>query len=154
MSIPIVAALLLAEAVILVAAIILVYRFQVKPKTKPSIAAGRKDAPGWVYEFIDPDTGAAVYVGQATDVEKRVDQHLRASTSTGLFYIWIANLVQQGKRPIVRKVVHGSGKIELKRLEQEHTDKLLAEGAKLFNQRASDSSYRLARYVTIEKLED
>jgi len=154
MSIPIVVALLLAEAVILITVIFIMYKLQPKPKTRTTIATRRKDAPGWVYEFVDPDTGATVYVGQSDNVEKRVDQHLRASMSAGLFYMWIADLVQQGKRPIVRKVVQGNGSNELKRLEQEHTNKLLAKGAKLFNQRVSESSYRLARYVTIEKLED
>ncbi len=140
MSIPIVIALLLAEAVILVAALFIIYKLQPKPKARTTIASGRKDAPGWVYEFVDPDTGVTVYVGQAFDVEKRVDQHLRASMSTGLLYSWIAGLVQQGKRPIVRKVAHGSGRNELVRMEQDRINELLADGAKLFNRQASQQS--------------
>jgi hypothetical protein len=84
----------------------------------------------------------------------RSDQFIFVGPGCGLKVVRGALHLQQGKRPIVRKGAYGNGKIELKRLEQEHTNKLLAEGAKLFNQRASDSSYRLARYVTIEKLED
>jgi GIY-YIG catalytic domain len=110
MPIPLVAVLLLAEAVIIVAVQFLIYKFQVKPKAKTTIVAQRRDAPGWVYEFIDPDTGVTVYVGQSVNVEKRVDQHLRASMSTGLLYMWIADLVQHGKRPIVRKGAYGNGK--------------------------------------------
>jgi hypothetical protein len=133
MSIPIVAALLLAEALLFVVVLFIIYRFQVRPKTKVSTAAKRKDTPGWVYEFVDPDTGVVVYVGQSANVEKRVDQHLRVSMTTGLLNMWIADLVQQGKRPIVRKVVQGNGRNELVKLENERITMHIAAGVKLFN---------------------
>jgi len=151
MPIPIVAALLLGEAVIIIAALFLVYRLQARPKARTTIATQRRNAPGWVYEFIDPDTNLTVYVGQSVNVEKRVDQHIRASMSTGMLDAWIADLMQHGKRPIVRKVAQGNGKIELDRLEQERINELRADGVKLFNRQAKQTTKLHLLYATIEE---
>jgi hypothetical protein len=154
MPITLVAALLLTEAVIIVAALIVVYRLQTRPRSRTTIATQRRDAPGWVYEFIDPDSGNTVYVGRGVNVEKRVDQHLRAAMTTGLFYMWIADQIQNGKRPIVRVVAHGNNRNELALLERERISMHIASGCKLFNRQKEAPQSRLAQYVTIEKLED
>jgi len=149
MPIPIVASLLLGEAIIIIAALFVVYRLQVKPKARTTIATQRRNASGWVYEFIDPDTNLTVYVGQSVNVEKRVDQHIRASMSTGMLDAWLADLMQHGKRPIVRKVAQGNGVIELKRLEQERINELRADGVTLFNRPSKQSTKLHLLYATI-----
>src|SRR5260370_42449573 len=154
MPIPLVAALLLAEAVILVAILFVVYKFQSRPRARATRVSQRRDTTGWVYEFVDPDSGNAVYVGRGVNVEKRVDQHLRAAMTTGLFYMWIADHIQKGKRPIVRVVGHGDNKDEVAMLESERINMHIIAGNKLFNQRKEAPQSRLAQYVTIEKLED
>jgi hypothetical protein len=123
---------------------------QSRPKARTTIATQRRDAPGWVYEFIDPDIGITVYVGQSVNVEKRVDQRIRASMSTRMLDAWIADLIQHGKRPIVRKVAHGDGKNELVKLEQERISELLADGVKLFNRQAKQTTKLHLLYATIE----
>jgi hypothetical protein len=152
MPIPLVATLLFAEAVILVTGLFIAYKLQTRPKAR--VTTQRKDSPGWVYEFIDPDSGNAVYVGRGVNVEKRVDQHLRIAMTTGLFYMWIAYHIQKGKRPIVRVVGHGDNRNELALLERERISMHIAAGYKLFNRQKEAPQSRLAQYVTIEKLED
>lgn len=114
----------------------------------------RHDIPGWVYEFVDADSGSVVYVGRGYNVERRVDQHLRAAMTTGMFYRWIAEQLQSGKRPIVRVVAHGSNTGEAAMLEHERINMHVAAGTKLFNKIPASPQLRIAQYVTIEKLED
>ncbi len=113
-----------------------------------------RDVPVWVYKFVDPDSGDTVYDGRGVNVEKRVDQHLRAAMTTGLFYMWIADKIQNGKRPIIRVVAQGSNRIEAAALEQERINLHAAAGNKLFNQKAARPQSRLEQYVTIEQLGD
>src|SRR5215469_8711728 len=97
----IVAGLLLLEAALILFALFLFSRYRLRSgKAKTPIK--RRDTPEWVYEFVDPDSASTVYVGRGVNVERRVDQHLRAAMTTGLFYMWIAEKIQNGKRPIVR----------------------------------------------------
>jgi hypothetical protein len=154
MPIILVVALLLAEAVILVVALFIMYKLQIRPKAKTTIAAKRKDTPGWIYEFIDPDTGDVVYVGQSAQVEKRIEHYLQVATSTGLIYVWLAEKIQQGKKPVVRIVAPGKNKDELNRLEQDRINAHITAGIKLLNRQSVKPASRIARYVTVEKLED
>ncbi|SRR6266566_953066 len=154
MAIPLVAALLFAEAIILVAALVLIYKFQFKPKARTTRSTQRRDTPGWVYEFVDPDSNDTVYVGHGVNVERRISQHLRVAMTTGLLSMWIADLIRNGKRPIVRVVAHGNNKDEVAMLESERINMHIAAGNKLFNHRKEAPQSRLAQYVTIEKLED
>jgi GIY-YIG catalytic domain len=161
-NIAIIVALILIEPVVMIIALILYRRYYYKhhlvrataPITRPR-AAPRPDVPGWVYEIVDPDTGATVYVGQSTQVEKRIDQYLQAALSTGLLYAWMAQKLEYGQRPIVRLVTRGSNRNELARMERERIATHLSAGTKLFNQQlVNPTASRLARYITFERPQD
>ena len=148
----IVAGLLLLEAALILFALFLFSRYRLRSgKAKTPIK--RRDTPEWVYEFVDPDSASTVYVGRGVNVERRVDQHLRAAMTTGLFYMWIAEKIQNGKRPIVRVVAYGNTRNEATALEQERINMHVTAGNKLFNQKAVRAQSRLEQYVTIEQLE-
>jgi len=158
MNIAIIVALVLIEPVVMIIALTLYRQYYynhhpIKPvatTTRPR-AAPRPDVPGWVYEIVDPDTGATVYVGQSTQVEKRIDDYIRQCTTTGLLFVWMAEKIQQGQRPIVRLVIQGANRNELARLERERIATHLNAGTKLFNYQFNPSPSRLARYVDIER---
>ena len=112
--------------------------------------AVRTDVPGWLYEIADPDTRVAVYVGQSAEVERRIQQYIRAALSTGLLYAWIAEKLQQGKKPLVRLLDQAANKDELARLEEERIAMHLNAGVKLFNRQITQPSAWINQYVNIE----
>lgn len=63
--------------------------------------------------------------------------------------MWIAEKVQNGKRPLVRVVGYGNNRSEAASLEQEHINIHVTAGNKLFNQKAARPQSRLEKYVTI-----
>ena len=60
--------------------------------------------------------------------------------SSGMLNAWIADLIQNGNRSIVRKVAQCNGSNELKRLEQERIKELLTNGMKLFNRQSKQKT--------------
>jgi hypothetical protein len=120
--------------------------------SKVKTPSKRPAAPECVYEFVDPDSDSAVYVGRGVNVERCVNQHLRVAMTTGLFSMWIAEKVQNDKRPLVRVVAYGNSRSEASALEQERINMHVTAGNKLFNQKAARPRSQLEQYVTIEQL--
>lgn len=100
-------------------------------------ARDRDTKPGVVYEFRHPLTHMAVYVGRTTrdDPEKRIEEHLDdALNNENDFRKWIYDLYhREHLLPEVAIVYETSGEPENRRVERQHINDLLRQGAQLFN---------------------
>src|SRR5215467_3969651 len=135
----IVASILLLEAAVVAAITILLSRRSRRRSIKAA-QVRRRDIAGDIYEIADPDTGVVVYVGKSTLVEKEIEAYIRSATSTGVLLLWLADKIQQGKKPIVRTVAHGNNRNELNQLEQNRINTYIASGVILLNRQISSPS--------------
>lgn len=98
----------------------------------------------FIYEILDPDTLKTVYVGSATNVEKRARGHLSKNDSP--ISIWVQNMLKQDKKPIFNVIDKGENDgcvLENKWILKRH-----AEGHQLLNKRLPG----IPKQPAIEKL--
>ena len=55
-----------------------------------------------IYALCCPDTDAVMYIGKAKNSAKRLKAHLRERRRKYPVYLWIADLIKQGKSPALR----------------------------------------------------
>lgn len=76
-----------------------------KPATAKGAGNPGEKAPEetFIYALCCPDTGEVRYVGKSDNPKKRLGQHLRdKSSAMNRRRAWIANLLKQGKGPVLK----------------------------------------------------
>ena len=85
-----------------------------------------------IYEWVDPDKGTPVYVGQTLDYTRRIADQWRNAKRPSLEK-WLHLQFQLGKKPEVRQITKIKGKNAADRAECDRISELTTQGIVLIN---------------------
>jgi len=98
----------------------------------------------YIYILIDPFDNNIRYVGQSSNIERRLKDHINTSTNKNSYSYrthkscWIRRVIRNGQIPIVKIVEECNSLIESNIMERYYIEKYQKEGYKLTNSKSED----------------
>ncbi|SRR6266487_1456818 len=106
-----------------------------------------------VYHIVDSETGQPIYVWQAIDVDRRMQQHYNQSLALmgpPKLYSYLNQIITDGRAYPTTRVVNRVPRMDVNRAEQVEIFRLIKEGAVLFNKEYMRGTTRARAMTAVE----
>ncbi len=106
-----------------------------------------------VYHIVDSETGQPIYVGQAIEVDRRMQQHYNQSQALSgqpKLYGYLNQIITDGRAYPTTRVVSRVPRMDVNRAEQAEIFRLIREGVVLFNKEYMRGTTRARAMTAVE----